>query len=106
MIKSATLAGFATLALATVPVLALATAAHAAPVTVQVADIDITTPEGARAFEARVDRAAAKFCRQSTEAMRLSERQACLEGVKLELAEKMEARSAMLAAKGSNFASR
>ncbi|MFN3512375.1 MAG: UrcA family protein [Phenylobacterium sp.] len=103
MIKSATLAGLATLALATVPMLALATAAQAAPVTVQVADIDAATPQGAQTLETRVEHAAAKFCSHAT---RLSERQACKDGVKLEVAEKVDARNAMLAARGSTLASR
>ena len=45
---SSTLAGVATLALATVPMLAIASGAHAAPVVVKISDIDTSSAEGAK----------------------------------------------------------
>ena len=51
---SSTLAGVATLALATVPMLAIASGAHAAPVTVKVSDIDTSSAQGAKILNKRI----------------------------------------------------
>jgi UrcA family protein len=102
MIKSSTLAAAATLAMAAIPMLALATNANAAPaVTVQVADLDTLTPAGAQAYAQRVDDAADRFCRQANPNMRLTERAYCVSAVKAEMADKFEARNAVLAAKAA-----
>ena len=61
-LSSSTLAGVATLALATVPALALATSAHAGPVVVKVSDIDTSSAQGAQILDQRVTLAARKFC--------------------------------------------
>ena len=60
---AARFAGAATLALAALPIAALATAAHAAPATVRIADLDLNSPHGQAAYQQRVDRAAIKFCK-------------------------------------------
>lgn len=106
MIKTSTLAGVATLALAALPILALSTAAQAAtPVAVKVADIDPNTAEGARIYGERVDQAANRFCRMNGSASRLTERMDCKAAVRAEMAEKLEARNTALAAhKGAQMA--
>jgi UrcA family protein len=100
MIKTSTLAGVATLALAALPMFALATAAHSAtPVAVKVADIDTLSPEGARIYAQRVDKAAVRFCRVKTDNARLTERLDCQNAVRAEMADKLEARNTVLAAR-------
>ncbi|WP_309645416.1 UrcA family protein [Phenylobacterium sp.] len=95
----ATLAGVATLALAVIPVAALGTAAHAAPITIQTADIDTLSPQGVQAFHHRAQAAARKFCRDATAGQRgLSARAHCMNAVQAEIAEKYEARNVALAA--------
>ncbi|MDP3852993.1 UrcA family protein [Phenylobacterium sp.] len=100
MFKS-TLAGLATLALAIIPVAALATSAHAAPVAViQASDIDTLSPEGARTFQQRADAATRKFCRAATAGQPgLREKAACKTAVRAEIAEKFEAHNMAVAAK-------
>lgn len=84
---SNTIAGVATLALAAIPMLALGSNAFAAqPVTVQVADLDVSTPAGAREFERRTNAAASEFCGPG---MRLSEHVACKAAVRAEVTEKL-----------------
>ncbi|WP_332766188.1 UrcA family protein [Phenylobacterium sp.] len=98
MFKS-TLAGVATLALAIIPVAALATAAHAAPVTIRAADIDTLSPEGVQAFHQRAEAAARKFCRAETLNQRsLVANARCMEAVRVEISEKFAARNTALAA--------
>lgn len=106
MIKSSTLAAAATLALAALPVLALATNANAETMTpkvaVKVADIDTLTPAGAQIFAARVNVAANRFCQKTNPNMRLNERAECKSAVKAEMSDKFEAHNAVLAAAKSN----
>ncbi len=106
MIKTSTLAGVATLALAALPMFALATAANAAtPVAVKVADIDTLSPEGARIYDQRVDKAAVRFCRINNANSRLTERVDCQNAVHAEMSDKLEARNTELAArKGAQMA--
>lgn len=99
MIKTSTLAGVATLALAALPMFALATAAHAAPVAVKVADIDTLSPAGAAVFEQRAEQAANRYCAKLNPTARLTERSACLTAVRAEMADKIEARNTVLAAR-------
>jgi UrcA family protein len=100
------------LALATLPMLAIAGGAQAAPVSVQVGDLDINTAPGAEAFAQRVNVAAHEFCRYATRAQsglrNLGDNQNCKRAVREEMAEKAAARNdAMLAkAKSSTLASR
>jgi UrcA family protein len=86
------IAGIATLALAAIPMFALGTAAHAAqPVVVQVADLDVSTPAGARELDRRINTAASQFCEGAT---RLAETVSCKAAVRAEVSDKMAARSA------------
>lgn len=85
---SNTLAGVATLALACVPAFALSTNAFAAPATVQVADLDLSTQAGAREFDRRTDAAAGRFC---NDIRSVSANAACRQGVRAEVNEKLVA---------------
>lgn len=105
---SSTLAGVATLALATVPMLAIASGAHAAPVAVKVSDIDTASAQGAKILTQRIDVAAREFCRRTEPGAmaRLSD-SACIQGVRTEMAERVADRNAMMAqARGAELAQR
>lgn len=105
---SSTLAGVATLALATVPMLAIASGAHAAPVAVKVSDIDTTSAHGAKILSQRIDVAAREFCRQTAPGAtaRLAD-SACIRGVRTEITERVADRNAMIAqARGAELAQR
>lgn len=100
------ISGFAMLALAALPMAALATNAYAAPVpaSVKVGDLNLTTEEGLDAFEQRANFAARRFCRAEAS---LSARAACRKGVRAELNEKMVAvRTAQMTKSASTFAAR
>lgn len=99
MIKTSTIAAAATLALAALPMLALATNAQAAPVAVKVVDINTLSADGAAAYGQRVDAAAVRFCHQANPNMRLTERATCIAAVKSEMSEKLRAHNAVMAAK-------
>lgn len=105
---SSTLAGVATLALATVPMLAIASGAHAAPVTVKVSDIDTSSAQGAKILNKRIDIAAREFCaRAEPGAMSRLADNACIRGVRTEMAERVADRTAMMAkARGAELAQR
>lgn len=94
---SSTLAGVATLALATVPVLALTTAAHAAPAVVKVSDLDIASADGAQALEQRITVAARKVCTTPANQGGLTLRHACMEGVRKDVHDTLAGRDAMMA---------
>ncbi|WP_293680534.1 UrcA family protein [uncultured Phenylobacterium sp.] len=79
------ISGAAMLALAALPIAALATASHAATM-VKVADIDVLTPQGVAEFNRRADVATRKFCLPEAT---LEKRTACLAGVKAELGDKL-----------------
>lgn len=85
---AARIAGVATLALAVVPVAALTTAAHASTAgrTIVVADLDLTTPAGMDAFEARLHDATRRICRGETA---LATQAACVKGVQAEAMAKL-----------------
>lgn len=85
---SNTVAGLATLALAFVPALAVGSNAFAAPATVQVADLDLSTQAGVHEFDRRTNAAASRFC---NDIRPLSAHVACREGVKVEVSEKLAA---------------
>lgn len=99
MIKTSTLAGVATLALAALPMFALATSAQAAPVAVKVADIDTLSLAGAAAYDERVEKAANRYCVKANPTARLTERHACLNAVRAEMSDKFQARNTVLAAR-------
>jgi UrcA family protein len=84
--------------------LTLSVAAHAAPVTIKVADIDAETPQGAAVLKQRTDAAVRRYC-SANSGRALSERTACREGVRLEIGEKVAERQlAMKAAKTTEVA--
>ena len=86
---SNTVAGVATLALAALPMFAMATSAYAAqPVTVQVADLDLASTDGARELDRRVNAAAGAFCSDFT---RIAENMTCKNAVHDEVEGKLEA---------------
>jgi len=83
-------AGIATLALAALPALALATAAHAAPA-VRVSDIDLASASGRATFEQRAEAATSRFCRdQMRPGSRIANLESCRAAVQAELAEKVQ----------------
>ncbi len=93
-----TLAGAATLALATIPMLALASGAHAAPVVVKVSDIDTSSAQDAKILNQRIEVAAREFCSQAKPgAMARLTDSACIQGVRVEMAEGVARRNAMMA---------
>lgn len=101
-LSSSTLAGVATLALATVPALALATSAHAAgPVVVKVSDIDTSSAQGAQILDQRVTVAARKFCTVPANQGGLSAQSACMQSVRQEVQDSLTARDNMMAKKQS-----
>lgn len=89
-----TLAGAATLVLATVPALALSTAAHAAPA-IKVSDLNLVSASSQDTLNARVDQTARAFCREHmvTTGSRTNDRATCLAGVRAEVAEKVVAQA-------------
>lgn len=98
------ISGFAMLALAALPIAALATASHAAPASVRVSDLNLASTEGAAAFNQRAEYAARKFC---TTERSLSIAASCRQGVRVELTEKMDAvRTAQAARTNTTFAAR
>ena len=105
---SSTFAGIATLALATVPMLAIASGAHAAPVAVKVSDIDTSSAHGAKILNQRIDVAAREFCgRTQPGAMARLADNACIRGVRTEITEGVANRNAMMAkARGAELAQR
>ena len=95
--------GVAMLALAALPIVALATPSNAQTV-VKVADINLLSPQGVSEFNQRADAAGRKFCLpERTVAGRTS----CRAGVKAELNEKLAAiRTAKLEQASQSFAAR
>ncbi len=86
---TARIAGLATLALAALPMAALSTAAHAA--SVRIGDLDLASARGAAVYEQRIDAAAGRFCQDERG---LSQRAACIAGVRAEVNEKLAQRQA------------
>ena len=86
-----TVSGLATLALAAVPMLALTTAAHAAPLNVTVGDL--STAAGVAAFEQRIDKVAAHVCQGLTAGVgtRMVKTSGCREAVRAEAIDKLSA---------------
>lgn len=94
---SASLAGVATIALAAVPILALASGAQAAPVAVKVSDIDVGSARHAHILEHRVSKAAADYCSAASFGRTtLAAHQACLKGARAEIQDKLAVREAQI----------
>ena len=97
------ISGVAMLALAALPIAALATAAHAQTV-VKVADINLLSPQGVSEYSQRADAAGRKFCLPERS---LAGRAACVAGVKVELNEQLATlRTAQLSRASQDFAAR
>jgi UrcA family protein len=95
------IAGVATLALATLPIVGLAFSAHAgpAPVRIQVSDLDLNSPVGLAQFKQRALAAEKQFCGG---ARSLSASSYCRMGVRDEIADKLaNAQRAQLASRGA-----
>lgn len=97
------ISGAAMLALAALPIGALATAAHA-ETRMKVADINVLTPEGVAAYNQRADIAGRKYCIIERT---LDRRASCVAGVKAELNEKLDVlRTSQLDRASQTFAAR
>lgn len=89
MFKTTSIAAAASLALATLPALALATGAHAAPAAVKVADLNLASASGQKAFAQRVDKVAVQMCRDARSGRFVDS--ACLDAVRAEAHDKAAA---------------
>ena len=96
------ISGIAMLALAALPIAALATASHA-ETSVRVSDINLMTPEGMATFNKRAQYAASSYC---SEVLSLSAQAACRTGVKAELSEKVAVIRAKAEHASQSFAAR
>ena len=103
-----TVSGIASLALAAIPMLALTTAAHAAPMSVTVGDL--STAAGVAAFEQRIDKVAGNVCHGLTQGVgtRMVKTDGCREAVRAEAIDKLSAtqRSQIAASGVSQLAAR
>lgn len=78
-----------TAAVAAIMALSTAAMAHAAPaVTVSVADIDTSTPQGAKALRDRTEAIARQYCQQTGPGA-LAQRAACRENISYEVTQKV-----------------
>jgi len=86
-----TVSGLASLALAAIPMLALTTAAHAAPMTVPVGDL--SSSAGVAAFEQRLDQVAHQVCAAQSQDVgaRMVKTEGCREAVRAEAMDKLSA---------------
>ena len=91
-------AATASLALAALPFIALG-AAHAQPATVRISDLNMSRPAQVQVFNARVERAADKFCAGYADARELNRVAACKAGVRAELNEKAKLASVTVASR-------
>ena len=97
------ISGIAMLALAALPIVALATPSNAQTV-VKVADINLLSPQGVSEFNQRADAAGRKYCLPERT---VAGRATCRAAVKTELSEKMTAlRTAQLENASTTFAAR
>ena len=94
---SNTVAGAATLVLAALPIAALSTAAHAAPASIRVADLNLNAEAGQRVLSERVTHVASAYCRSHmvTTGSRVNDRDTCMAGVRAEAAEQVVAHQPM-----------
>lgn len=96
-----TVSSIASLALAAIPMLALTTAAHAAPMAVSVGDL--STAAGVAAFEQRIDKVATNVCQGLTQGVgtRMVKTDGCREAVRAEAIGKLSsAQRSQIAASG------
>jgi UrcA family protein len=84
------IAGLATLALAALPIAALATGAHAGPIAVKVGDLNLNSADGLAAFHQRTETAATRYCRATVPVMtHINAMASCRTAVRAEMASKM-----------------
>ena len=93
----------ALLGVALLPWIALS-AAHAEPATVKISDLNMSRPANVATFNARVDRAADKFCASYADPRNLTASAACKSGVRAEAEGKLS--QAQVANAGLTLASR
>jgi UrcA family protein len=91
------IAGAASLVLAALPIAALSSAAHAAPMAIKVADLNLSAEASQGVLSQRVEHAASSFCRNHmvTTGSRSNDRATCMAGVRAEAAEKVVASQPM-----------
>ena len=92
--------------LASIPVAAgMASVAHAQPagVTVKIGDLDLASPAGQKTFEARVRQAGRTFCGDT---VTLTQKDACMSGVRAEANEKLAQVMADRGAQATTIAAR
>lgn len=82
-------ANIAMYALAALPFIALAFAAHAAPATVKVSDLNMSQPAQVEQYNQRVDHAAHQVCSSYAQARDLNMSAACTSAVRAEAADKL-----------------
>lgn len=103
-----TVSAIASLALAALPLLALTTAAHAAPLSVSVGDL--STAAGVAAFEQRIDTVAGRVCQAQAQGVgtRMVNTRGCRGAVRAEAIDKLSAtqRSQIAASGVSQLAAR
>ena len=105
---AARLAGAATLALAALPMAALSTTAYAAPATIRVSDLDLSSAAGQATFHQRADKAADLFCKAQKRPVsrtRVAEAD-CMAAVQAEVSEKFAMAQAAQRAERSVYATR
>ncbi|RAK58846.1 UrcA family protein [Phenylobacterium hankyongense] len=100
---AARIAGLATLALAALPMVALTTAAHAAPIRVHVADLDLATAAGKATADRRIQSVANQMC---SDERNLSVLARCRAAVVAEGRDKLVILQQARLAKASTFAAR
>ncbi|MFC3076551.1 UrcA family protein [Phenylobacterium terrae] len=99
------IAGIAAIALAALPLVAVAGVAEAA--TVKISDLDVATVEGQLEFQSRVKDAASDFCRShATPGSRARSHGACIAAVQAEMNDKMSQVQQARAVKAQTYAAR
>ena len=96
------LSSVAMLAMAALPIVGLASAAHAETV-VRISDINLLSPEGAATFQQRAEIAARNYC---GDVYTLNARASCRAAVKAELNDKVATIRAAKLERASTFAAR
>lgn len=88
-----TLTAVASIAMAALPTLALTTAAHAAPYTIKVKDLDLGDAKAQSVLQQRVNYAVTNFCNDygAPAGTRIQNRTACESAVRAEAMEKLAA---------------
>lgn len=99
----AQISGVAALALAALPIAALPAAAFAAPHSVRISDINVTTDDGMQTFQRRAERVARNYC-QTDKDLHLAS--VCRKAVKQELNEKVAVIRAAKLQQATTFAAR